>query len=127
MAQEIYFRDFPLNPTITSEGDMSSVENKDAIKQSLRMMINTNKGSRIFAPDYGCRVMGFLFEPFDETTGKRLGAELEETIKNYEPRVELININVSMIMQSSSYEVSVVYRIRNTQTLDTFNITLEKL
>jgi phage baseplate assembly protein W len=127
MPDEIFFRDLPLDPSVNSEGDISSVTNKESIKQAIRMMINTGRGSRIFLPDYGCRIRGFLFEPFDETTAKRIGQELEETIKNHEPRVELLNINVGMILKNNSYEVSVVYRIINTQAVDSVKVTLERL
>lgn len=127
MPEEIFYRDLPLDPTTNSEGDISSVTNKESIKQSLRMIINTARGSRVFAPDYGCRIKAFLFEPFDETTANRIGQELEETIKNYESRVQILSINVGMVLKNSSYDVSLVYRIVNTQVIDAFKISLEKL
>lgn len=127
MPEEIFYRDLPLDPTTNSEGDISSVTNKESIKQSLRMIIDTARGSRIFAPDYGCRIKAFLFEPFDETTANRIGQELEETLKNYEPRVQILSINVGMVLKNSSYDVSVVYRIVNTQVIDGFKVSLEKL
>ena len=127
MPEEIFYRDLPLDPTVTSDGDISSVVNKDSIKQSLNMILKTGRGSRIFLPDYGARIKAFLFEPFDNTTAQRLGNEVEETIKNYEQRIELLSINVSMIQSDASYEVAIVYRIVNTQVVDSFKLSLEKL
>lgn len=127
MPDEIFFRDLPLDPTVSSEGDITAVTNLDSIKQSLNMIINTARGTRIFLPDYGARIRGFLFEPFDETTANRIGQELEETIKNHEQRAELLNINVSMVTNKNSYEVTVVYRIVNTQAVDTVKVSLERL
>jgi len=127
MPEEIFFRDLPLDPTVNSEGDLSSVTNRDCIKQSLKMMLNTAKGTRIFNSDYGCRVRAFLFEPFDNSTAQRIGNELEESIKNYEQRIQLLNINVDMILSTTSYEVAIVYRIANTQAVDSLKITLERL
>jgi len=82
MPEEIFYTDLPLNPTVNSQGDLSSVTNREAIKQSLRMMLDTGRGTRIFAPDYGCRVKAFLFEPFETSTAERLGTEIRETIQN---------------------------------------------
>jgi phage baseplate assembly protein W len=127
MAEQIFYRDLSLNPTVNSEGDIATVTNRDSIKQALKMLLNTGKGSRIFMPDYGCRIRGFLFEMFDETTAKRLGNEIQETIKNYEPRVEILNVTVDMLFASSSYDVSVLYRIVNTNVVDSYKVSLEKL
>ncbi len=127
MAEEIFYRDLPLNPTINSEGDISTVTNADSIKQSLLMIVNTSRGSRPFLPQYGARIKAFLFEPFDNTTAQRLGNEIEETLKNYETRIQILSINVSMIQKTTSYDVAVVYRIVNTQVVDSFKVTLEKL
>lgn len=124
---DIYYQDLSLDPKINSSGDISTVINKDSIKQSIRLLLNTPKGSRIFLPEYGCRVKAFLFEPFDESTAKRLGEEIQEAIQNYEPRIEILNINVNMKWDTTEYTVVMVYRLANTQTLDTLNVTLEKL
>lgn len=127
MAEEIFYNDLSLNPTVNSQGDLSSVTNREAIKQSLRMMMDTSRGSRVFSPDYGCRVKAFLFEPFETSTAERLGREIRETIQNYEKRVQLVTINVEMDWDATSYVVNIVYRIINTEQVDAFKVTLEKL
>ena len=124
---DIYYEDLSLNPTINSVGDISTVTNKDSIKQSLNMIINTARGSRPFMPDYGSRIKGFLFEPFDESTARQMGVELQETIQNHEPRIELLNVNVNMDWASTTYNISVAYRLANTQQVDVINVTLEKI
>jgi len=127
VKKDIYYEDLSLNPIINSEGNISTVTNEKSVKQSLYMIINVARGSRIFLPDYGCRIKGFLFEPFDETTAKQLGIEIEETLKNYEPRVEIVNVNVDMDWKTTIYNIQVVYRLTNTQKLDTLSVKLDKL
>lgn len=124
---EIFFSDLPLDITISSNGDIAPVINKDSIKQSLRMLINTARTTRIFVPDYGARIRGFLFEPFDISTANRLGQEIRETIENYEKRITLIDINVIMRDDERSYDVNVTYQITNTNITDTVLVTLERL
>jgi len=124
---DIFYRDLPLNPTIASNGDLSTVNNKESIKQSVRMLLNTARGTRIFSPTYGARIRGFLFEPFDENTASRIGEEIRETIENFEPRIVLIDINVIMNIQTTSYDVEVVYQLANTNEQDEIQLTLEKL
>lgn len=128
MAEEqVFFSDLPLDITIASDGDMALVTNKEAISQSLRMIINTASGSRVFLSDYGCRIRGFLFEPFDETTANRIGEELRESIENYESRITLLDINVIMRNDKMSYDVEVSYQIINRNEVETLTVTLEKL
>lgn len=124
---DIYYDDLSLDPKINSVGDISTVINKDSVRQSLQMITSTAKGSRLFLPDYGCRIKGFLFEPFDESTAKQIGNELQETIQNHEPRVEILNINVNMDWQTTTYNIVVAYRLTNTQIVDSINVTLEKI
>jgi phage baseplate assembly protein W len=125
--KDIYYEDLSLDPIVNSEGDVSTVTNKDSVKQSIYMIVNTARGSRPFMPDYGSRIKGFLFEPFDESTAKRIGLELQETIQNHEPRIEILSINVNMNWKNTQYDAVVVYRLVNTQQLDALNVTLNKL
>jgi phage baseplate assembly protein W len=127
MADRIFYRDLPLDIKITSNGDISEVVNADSIKQSLRMIVDTARGSRVFFPEFGCRVNAFLFEPFDEATARRLGEELQTTIVNYEKRINLLNLNVQMDFTENSYEVDVVYRVITTGEVDNLQVSLEKL
>lgn len=124
---EVFFSDLPLDITISSTGDIAPVVNKESIKQSLRMLINTARTTRVFLPDYGARIRGFLFEPFDLSTANRLGQEIRETIQNYEKRITLIDINVIMGTDEKSYDVNVSYQITNTNITDNVLITLERL
>jgi phage baseplate assembly protein W len=125
--QQIFYSDLPLNPTLASNGDISTVTNNDAIKQSLTLILNTNAGSRIFLPNYGARLQSFLFEPFDQSTATRIGTEIEQSINNYEQRIQLLNVAVTMIQANTSYNIIVSYLIINQQEVDTFTVTLQKL
>lgn len=125
--RQVFFSDLPLDITIASDGDLALVTNRDAISQSLRMIIETAKGSRVFESDYGCRIRGFLFEPFDETTARRIGEELRESIVNYEKRITLLDINVILKDDERTYEVEVTYQIINRNEQETLRVSLEKL
>jgi len=125
--KEIFFRDLPLDISITSTGDISTVDNEESIKQSLQMIIETAKGSRVFLSNYGCRIRGFLFEPFDISTAKRIGEELRESITNYEKRIVILDINVIMNQQYNSYEVELTYQIINASKPETVLFSIERL
>jgi phage baseplate assembly protein W len=127
MADIEFFKDLPLNIKVSSNGDINDVTNEDSVKQSLRMITDTSKGSRIFMPTYGCRLRSFLFEPFDESTAGRIGEELKNTIISHEPRISIISIDVKMDFDSSSYDINLLYRIVATGRTESYQISLEKL
>jgi phage baseplate assembly protein W len=126
MSSQIFYQDLPINPVVDSTGDLSSVQNLNSVKQSIYMILNTPKGTRIFNPEYGSRLKSFLFEPYDDTTARRIGTDLSESLNNWEPRITIININVDMD-GVSGYNIEVIYRIANTQQVDSVNVSLEKL
>jgi phage baseplate assembly protein W len=125
--QPVYYEDLSLDPQVLSDGNISTETNEKSIKQGLRMLINTGRGTRIFLPDYGCRIKSFLFQPFDETTANQIGLEIEETLRNYEKRIEVLNVTVEIDWKTSEYNISVVYRVVNTQTISVEKFNLEKL
>jgi len=123
----IFYKDLPLDIKITSTGDISEVVNADSIKQALNMIVETARGTRVFYPEFGARIKSFLFEPFDETTARRLGEELQSTIINFERRIKLLNLDVQMDFTEGSYEIEVVYQIITTGEVDTLQVSLERL
>jgi phage baseplate assembly protein W len=127
MADIEFFKDLPLNIRVGSDGDITEAINGDAIKQSLRMIVDTGRGTRIFLPSYGCRLRSFLFEPFDESTAGRIGEELKNTITSHEPRITIIAIDVKMDFDSSSYDINLLYRINATGQLGDYQVSMEKI
>ena len=109
MAKQVseVYSDLSYNPILNQLGDLTTVKNEDSIKQSLRTIINTPKGSRIFEPDFGCNVNFYLFEPYLPETGMRIAKDIEYNINAYEPRVELLDIKVEGDSENSGYNIEI--------------------
>ncbi len=60
------------------------------ILQSIKILLNTPKGSRIYDPDYGCDAMAYVDRPQWEM--QMLMVEITKQVKKYEPRIELKQI-----------------------------------
>ena len=75
--------DFARN-TVTN--DVVKIEDVEAIKRSVRNLVNTNFYERPFHPELGCGVRQLLFEPFTPVTSIFIKRKVEEVITNYEPR-----------------------------------------
>ena len=123
------FKDINLNFTkhpIT--GDISKLTNVEAVKRSVRNLVNTNFYERPFHPEIGSDVRAILFEPVTPVTADVLKRYVEDVIGNFEPRAEVISVNVNANPDSNSYGVEIRFYIVNASSgLETVNLFLERL
>lgn len=117
VVQSEYYSDFmnnlDLNP-IT--GILAKVSNEDSIKQALKNLILTRRTERPYQPFIGSRITSLLFEPIDSVTINSIKNEIEETIRNNEPRVSLNEVVVTPDETNNSYNVSIYFSIINIST-----------
>ena len=71
----------------------------------------TSPGEKIFDPDFGSNIGEILFENIDEITAVSIQEEIENSLSNYEPRVEIIDVNVKPDYDQHQFDVMISYRI----------------
>lgn len=99
---------FQANPL---NNDLIAIKNQNAIARSVRNIVLTAPGEKFFDPDFGSRVSELLFEVMDEFTARAIRDEIESSIRNYEPRVDLTNVEVSPNYDNNEFNVTITYRI----------------
>ena len=99
---------FQFNPLTN---DLIAIKNQTAIARSLRNLVLTAPGERFFNEELGSRVNKLLFENLDDITASSIKDEIENTIKNYEPRVKLLTTKVSPNPDSYEFDVIMTYEI----------------
>ena len=99
------FQSSPLND------DLIALKNANAIARSLRNIVFTLPGEKFFNPNFGSRITESLFENIDEISATVIVDEIRESIDNYEPRVELIDVNVNPDYENNGFNVNIVYEI----------------
>ena len=99
---------FQVNPLTD---DLIAIKNQTAISRSIRNLVLTSPGERFFNNDLGSRVNRLLFQNLDDLTAASVKSEIENTIKNYEPRVKLLNTKVSANLDSNELDVIIRYQI----------------
>ena len=68
--------------------------NNDAIKSDLLHLVLTNKGSRLYKPEFGTNLMRMIFEPNDGITQGQIKEELDGAIKRYMPNLKINTLTV---------------------------------
>jgi phage baseplate assembly protein W len=99
------FQNNPLN------SDLIALRNETAIARSIRNIVFTLPGEKFFNPNFGSRVSRSLFENIDEITASNIRDEIATSIVNYEPRVELKNVEVIPNYDNNSFDVIIAYNI----------------
>ena len=99
---------FKYNPL---SGDLISLSNENAIARAVRNIVLTTPGEKFFDPDFGSSVGEILFENVDDITAVSIEDEIKSSLKNYEPRVELIDVNVDPNFDENQFDVTISYRI----------------
>ena len=91
--------------------DIISLTNENAIKRSVRNLVETINQERFFNPLIGSSVKESLFEQADNGLLTTLKTQIETTINNFEPRVALTNVSCTHPPNTNNLEVSVSYDI----------------
>ena len=99
---------FKFNPL---SGDLIALKNENAIARAVRNIVSTSPGEKFFDPDFGSSVSEILFENVDDITAVSIKDEISSSLKNYEPRVELINVDVDPNFDQNQFDVRITYRI----------------
>ena len=98
-----------------------------AVIRSVRNLILTNHYERPFHPEIGSNVRKMLFEPISPLTAYYLQREIEDTIKNYEPRVKLQQVIVQVEPDYNYYQAIISFYINNRTEPTTVNFILQRL
>ncbi len=99
---------FQVNPI---NYDLIALKNETAIARSIRNLVLTYPGERFFNENLGSKVSRSLFENLDEISASVIKDEIENTIRNYEPRVNLTSVTVTPNYNEDEFNVTVQYRI----------------
>jgi phage baseplate assembly protein W len=91
--------------------DVITISNEDAIKRSVRNLVETINNERPFNSLIGSEVRSSLFEPADRDILTRLEIEIETAIKNFEPRVTLTRVLADHPPDTNEITVQVEYDI----------------
>ncbi len=99
-------------------GRIRQSEYEDDIAEAIRIIIWTAKGERLMRPDFGCGIDQYLFESSDDTTLRLIEGEVEEAIRNWEPRVHKVEVHVERDPQHEErLLIHVQYEVRSTNNL----------
>ena len=117
-------KDLTQNP-IT--GDIALKINEDAVKDSLRNLIMTDKGERLFQPELGSDVRKSLFDNMTPAIIKMLEQNVRNVINNFEPRATIVEVEVVPEYDNHRVKIKITFYVINVQTPVTVTVFLERI
>ena len=120
MAKQRYINiDFPFKDSPEGFYFNLNATDIDAIRADLLHLLLTNKGERLYLPDFGSDLKKYIFEPNDSITHEQIKDNLNETIKRYIPNLIINEIK----FKEDPNEQLIIVELTYTVTDGTFNST----
>ena len=91
--------------------DVNKLTDVEAVKRSVRNLINTNHYERPFHPEIGSDVRAMLFEPMTPLTALNLQRKVAEVLHNFEPRINLQQVLASPDLDRNSYALKIMFYV----------------
>lgn len=127
MAKTRIFSDLDLNfiPHPVT-GDLIRKFDDNAIKQSLKNLIMTRNHERPFHSEIGSPIPTLLFEPLTPVTALMIRRTIIDMISNFEPRVDLVEVEVVPSEDNNALYCSITFKIVNSERPITLDLALER-
>ncbi len=122
------FTDFNNSFTILpATGDLAVKKDVDSVKQSIKNLVLTDKGERLMQPTIGCKLRTLLFENFTPQAKIVAKQTITETIEQFEPRAQLLNIEISNSPDNHAMYVSIIFNLINNEQQQVLDLEIERI
>jgi phage baseplate assembly protein W len=115
---------FDRNPL---SGDVALRKDEEAIKRSLRNLVQFRRGEKPFHPEISSGIQDMLFELVTPVTVMELKRRISEMIKRYEPRVLDAIVDVADVIDRNEIRITIHFTIRNIQRVFSTTIGMKRL
>jgi len=91
--------------------DLTILKNENAIKKSVRNLVQTIPTERFFNSSLGSEVRDSLFDFIDVGTASVIQNQIQITLENFEPRIDNVTVEVVPRPEVNEFEVTVFFTV----------------
>jgi len=107
-------------------GGIAMSEDLASVRQSVQLLLTTVPGERVMRPGYGCRLHELTFAPNDDTTAGLAIYYVQQAIRRWEPRVDIIDLDANRDEASPSrLDIVLKYRVRPHLARQEIRVTID--
>ena len=128
MAQQRFINiQFPFQDDPDGKFLKMNTEAKKAIKADLMHLLLTNKGERLYLPDFGANLRRYLFNQNEEISYNAIKNEINEAVKKFIPNLTITELTTETLDENiHGVTVKIDYIVSNGsfQSSDFITLTL---
>lgn len=107
--------------------DILIKKGSNAVSQSLRNLVLSNKYDHPFQPSIGANLRSMLFELASKQTDEAISQMISDVINNHEPRVRVEKVDVISTQTSQNLDVVIFYYEVEIPTLQSLKLTIQRV
>ena len=115
---------FKQNP---NTNDVGIKKDNAAVIQSCLNILRTNHGERPFDYNFGANLRAYLFENMTNITAANMSTNIKTALKNYEPRIDVLNVNIQAQASENDVFITVTGRVKSSNEVLDITTTIERL
>ena len=121
------YKDIDLSFLNRPSGDIYKKTDAAAVKQSIKNLLMTSRTEKPFFPEYGGDLNSFLFSLSTEFDELDIKEQVAQTIENFEPRAQTLEVAVDISPDANSVNVTVIFKMVTTLQVETVQVSLTRL
>lgn len=82
---------YPLK--LDANGGVASSEDEENIEQSIKLILGTAKGERMYRTEFGCAIHDLVFQPNNRITASRVEAAIKDSLHRFEARITDVDVS----------------------------------
>ncbi len=102
---------FPIRTTVQGRLQLSQAEQN--LAESIRILLRTRPGERVYRPDYGCHLSDLTFMPMNTDTLLLIRLHVQDALAAWEPRIVLDQVLAEPDPAHGRVDITIHYRARN--------------
>jgi len=103
------------------DDEINLVSDADDIRESIRIILETDPGERVMRPDFGAGLRRLVFEPINTSTMTLVQHRVQQALVSWEPRIDAKDVVVTAEQAAAGIlNIRIDYVIRATNTF--FNL-----
>lgn len=106
--------------------DVSLKYDVEAVKRSVKHLLFTNRGERLFQPELYCGIRNLLFENFGSVQMVSIRNKIEQVISTYEPRVNSLFVDFIPSPDSNYLQIDIKFTVQNSPTVANMTFDIQR-
>lgn len=108
-------------------GDIRVLEDEAAVKRALKHLILFQAFDVPFHPELSSRLHLLLFENVSPLVSNEMRRIVSEIVRNYEPRIELINIEINPNVDYHQYDIQITFKMISGDNINTLELSIQRI